>query len=1070
MKAKYLVITFLLALLALIVYQMMRYESDIRSDHIVKIKVQDDSKPLIREMPHEQLYEQALKAEYSFMAKGAYFKAANIQILLGKKTLDWEPLFLKGVNLGVAMPGKYATEFTLSFDEYLNWFSLIGKMNANVIRIYTVLPPEFYEAFCYYNLHNNDKKLYLLQGVWIEEPEESNYYHAKTQREFQKEIIDVLDVIHGNAVIEPRAGHASGTYASNISSYVIGIILGREWEPKAVSHTNLVNALHHYTGEFISVNNATAMEVWLAQMMDFTVLYETQRYAAQRPISFVNWLTLDPMYHTTEFIENKKIKEYDNDKESIDLRKFNASDLFAPGIFASYHVYPYYPDFIYLQKSYADAKNRYGQKDNFTGYLQDLKAHHPGMPLVIAEYGLPSSRGNSHYTPDGFNQGGLSEKEQNERSELLTYDIADTHCAGAIFFEWIDEWFKFNWLVMDFEQPMERRMFWHNMENPEKNFGVMAIESKNKILDGKLDDWKNISTEKDNMFIECDADASYFYIVAHLPSFDFSKNKFHIALDTYDKKKGDHQLPFLKEEIANGIEFLLDFNDTANAKILVDDQYSVYTDIYNAPVPVYGSKENNNGKFIEEFLLANRGKISLLGDTIKPIVHNRSRLIFGNNSKPESSNADWFWNNKTKNLEIRLTWHLINVSDPSQRYVLDDQPGTPDIEYTQTPGITLIGYETTKNEKILNEVTQFCTWEPWEKPSYQCRLKPIYYGLQKCFENLPKPPEQINSTGITGQFTITPFYQNKTAAISLSFSANDEKQYVLVLPALEKYGLKATFGLVATQSDSSSKQQKSSPSFKEIDREDIRTLVKQGHEIALQMDTAMITKLNPNDLLSVIKSSSAFLKGVTGTTLSTVQYPTLAVKPHWVTAAYNSGAIFVQTQQKKTESANLTPATVLMKGNDPYSCKALDSTLNKAVAKWTIFNYLHVREPIENQPYRSLRNRDKDGVNYELFERHIRLYRNAGYWIAPIASVEKYLKEKEASTLSVVEHDNLILLNVKNKLDSKYDQPLTIAFITAYKKLKITNSAADGIYEARDGKINFDILPNREVIIEILEK
>jgi len=1070
MKAKYFVITFLLALLALIVYQMMRYESEIRSEHIVKIKIQDDSKPLIKEMPYEQLYEQALNAEYSFMAKGDYFKASNIQILKGKKIVDWETLFLKGVNLGVAMPGKYATEFTLSFDEYLNWFNLIGKMNANVIRIYTVLPPEFYEAFSYYNLHNNDKKLYLLQGVWIEEPEESNYYHVRTQREFQKEIIDVLDVIHGNAVIEPRPGHASGTYASNISTYVIGIILGREWEPKAVSHTNLVNASHHYTGEFISVNNATAMEVWLAQMMNFTVLYETQSYAAQRPVSFVNWLTLDPMYHTTEFIENKKIKEYDNDQESIDLRKFNASELFAPGIFASYHVYPYYPDFIYLQKNYADAKNRYGQKDNFKGYLEDLKTHHPGIPLVIAEYGLPSSRGNSHYTPDGFNQGGLNEKEQTERSELLTYDIADTHCAGAIFFEWIDEWFKFNWLVMDFEQPMERRMFWHNMENPEKNFGIMAIESKSKILDGKLEDWKNITGDRNKTFIACDADASYFYIVAHLPDFDFSKNKFHIALDTYDKKKGDHRLPFLKDEIANGIEFLLDFNDTTNAKILVDDQYSVYTDIYNAPVPIYGSKENNNGKFIEELLLANRGKITLLGDTIKPVVHNRSHLIFGNNSQPEYSNADWFWNNSTKNLEIRLTWHLINVSDPSGRSVLDDQKGTPDIEYTQTPGITLLAYETTKNEKVLNELTQFYTWEPWEKPSYQARLKPVYYGLQKCFENLPTVTEDLSSRDVASKFTITPFYENKPAAISISFSATDEKQYVQLLPALKKYGIKATFGLVATQPDPTSTPQKSSPLLKQINQEYLMALVQQGHEIALQMDTVLLSKLNALELQSAIKSSSYFLTQVTGIKPLTIQYPALTIRPHWLTAAYNSGAIFVQTQQKKIGSKGEDPVTILMKGNDPHSCKALDSILREATSKWTIFNYLQILDPSENQPYRNLKNKDKDGVSYELFERHVRLYRNADYWIAPIASVEKYLKEKETSTLSVVEHDNLILLNVKNKLDSKYDQPLTIAFITTYKKLKVTNSAADGIYETRNGKIYFNILPNREVIIEILEK
>ena len=79
------------------------------------------------------------------------------------------------------------------------------------------------------------------------------------------------------------------------------------------------------------------------------------------------------------------------------------------------------------------------------------------MPLIIAEYGLPSSRGNSHYTTLGLNQGGHSEQEQAKLSWQLTKDIYDTKCGGAIFFEWIDEWFKFNWMVMDFEQPYERR-------------------------------------------------------------------------------------------------------------------------------------------------------------------------------------------------------------------------------------------------------------------------------------------------------------------------------------------------------------------------------------------------------------------------------------------------------------------------------------------------------------------------------------------------------------------------------------------------------------------------------------
>ncbi len=73
----------------------------------------------------------------------------------------------------------------------------------------------------------------------------------------------------------------------------------------------------------------------------------------------------------------------------------------------------------------------------------------------------------------------------------LTKDIYDTKCGGAIYFEWIDEWFKHNWLVMDFEQPYDNRKLWHNMENPEQNFGIYAYESRSKTIDGKINDWEN---------------------------------------------------------------------------------------------------------------------------------------------------------------------------------------------------------------------------------------------------------------------------------------------------------------------------------------------------------------------------------------------------------------------------------------------------------------------------------------------------------------------------------------------------------------------------------------------------
>ncbi len=116
------------------------------------------------------------------------------------------------------------------------------------------------------------------------------------------------------------------------------------------------------------------------------------------------------------------------------------------------------------------------------------------------------------------------------------------------------------------------------------------------------------------MAILADADPGYFYIATHLPNLNFKTNNIYIAIDTYDEEKGDHRLPFLNEEFENGIEFLLEFNSLDSAIILVDEQYSVFTDIYNDVIPVYASKKNSNAKFIHQDLLSNRGREGLFGE------------------------------------------------------------------------------------------------------------------------------------------------------------------------------------------------------------------------------------------------------------------------------------------------------------------------------------------------------------------------------------------------------------------------------------------------------------------------
>jgi len=1062
MKSKFIFIILLLALLVFTVYKMMQFESFIREERKVKLYVEDESKPLFSKFSDEVLRNIAMNADYYFTANGNYFKGLKMHYQDDEKQLIWEDLFLKGVNLGAAIPGKFPAEFSLTFDEYLEWIRLIGEMNANVIRIYTILPPEFYEAIAYYNLHYFDKPLYLMQGVWTEVPVNENYYDPDFVHDFEKEIIDVIDVIHGNAVLKEHSGKASGIYSTDISKYVVSLLLGREWEPGSVFKTNQINAIKQYNGDFVSMNNGNAMEAWLAKMMDFTVLYETQQYRFQHPVSFVNWLPLDPMYHNTEIIENKRVREYDNDLESVDFMMFHATELFLPGIYAAYHVYPYYPDFIYLQESYIHSPGQDSAKDSYFQYLKDLKQHTLGMPLIIAEYGLPSSRGNSHFSPFGFHQGGHSEATQASLSLTLTKDIVNSLCAGAIYFEWIDEWFKHNWLVMDFEQPAEDRKLWHNMENPEQNFGIYAMENKIKSIDGNLKDWNAEMSNNEQINLLCDADASYFYIAPVIPGFDFSRFNLYLVIDTYDKEKGDHRLPFSNKVFDNGFEFLLEFKSTDSAFILVDEPYSVFTDIYNGHIPVCASKKNNDGKFIHQYMLTNRSRVSLTGQRTDSVIVDRSPLIHGNSSYPEYSNADWYFNDINKSLEIRLDWHLLNVSDPAKRFVLDDIVGTSDIEYVETDAFKMYVFLTDKNNILIRQYPEESPysfiWDEWETPDYTERLKPLYFTLQDYFKNLSiqNQDEAIENQRIES-FRIADYFNNKDGAVSISFDDASFSQYKYGLPVLKKYGLSASFGVIPELLDDAHRlyELEDDALLKRLSTKEVKEMAIY-HDIAFQpLPNATI---DDSKFFSLEEKSEAVVRSL-----------------HWNKTAFDIPAphslIFVRKSSQerilRTDYDGIKYSVV----HTDFSQDALDSILRSHKQQWTIIVYHHLYETQTEIPHQINKDKaDKLFIHKSDFEQQVRLLRNSNYWISSETRVFKYRKERIESSIQTEQFKNMIFLKVINRLDPDvYDQPLTLEFKSNARIIKLEGSETDGTYSNKKGFILFNALPNKEVTIEIVE-
>ena len=126
----------------------------------------------------------------------------------------------------------------------------------------------------------------------------------------------------------------------------------------------------------------------------------------------------------------EKSKEYDNDAVGLDGVKMRANPAFPTGVFASYHAYPYYPEFLLVDPGYSKARSPDGPS-NYFGYRRDLVEHHGDMPVVISEYGVPSTRGIGHFQPQGWHHGGHSEQQQALVNARLTRDIYASGAAGA---------------------------------------------------------------------------------------------------------------------------------------------------------------------------------------------------------------------------------------------------------------------------------------------------------------------------------------------------------------------------------------------------------------------------------------------------------------------------------------------------------------------------------------------------------------------------------------------------------------------------------------------------------------
>lgn len=659
---------------------------------------------------------------------------------------------IRGVNLGSGKPGEWSTDFAIDKETYLRWFGWMQEMGANTVRVYTIQADEFYEAFYEYN-REREEPLYLLQGVWVNDYVQNSHRDAYDD-DFLGTFLDdcrtMVDVIHGDKKISLGrvASAGSGTYRRDISQWVIGYILGVEWEDVTVVYTDEkyagMEGYTSYQGDYLySSADATPFEVMLTRVGDQIIEYESNRYKQQRLLAFSNWPTTDP------FTYPDRVSNFFMKCACVDVEHIKSTESFLAGQFASYHVYPYYPDYL----NYVDDWSAYGldasayalgsgKHNTYRAYLNMLTAHHT-MPVVISEFGVSTGRGMAQRDQNtGRNQGNMSEREQGQALVDCYKDIMQAGCAGGCVFSWQDEWFKRTWNTM-YAVDLKRTPYWSDYQTNEQYFGLLSFDPGEETsvcyVDGDISEWseEDLAAEQDGISVSVKYDEKFVYFLVHKDGLRFGGETLYLPIDT-TQKTGSSYCENYGLLFDRAADFLLVINGRNDSRLQVQERYESLRSTYAQNVSDFDTylKENqpevDSPLFVNIDMILQTATVLIYGDNTAPAETFETGLLTYGNANPSSpafnSLADFICQGDY--IEVKLPWQLLNFADPSRMEIHDDYYGGNYGVAYQGIDTLYVGAGTAETEGRIR--LEPLALEGWGN-SVTCheRLKNSYYMLQK---------------------------------------------------------------------------------------------------------------------------------------------------------------------------------------------------------------------------------------------------------------------------------------------------------------------------------------------------
>lgn len=393
---------------------------------------------------------------------------------------------------------------------------------------------------------------------------------------------------------------------------------------------------------------------------------------------------------------------------------------------------------------------------------------------MISEYGVPSSRGVAHLHPQGWGHGGHDEQAMARIDARLTREIREAGAAGAILFAWLDEWFKKNWVVIDFEIPLDNTRQWHNVMDAEQNYGILGQYAGDRDgtprLGGDPARWRALPVVQDSedapgltpRALRAGADESYYYLAVELGPgrFPWDSLGLQLAIDTYLPALGQHRLPRSGVRSEIGFEFLVDLVSPDSARMVVTPDYNRHDarvdpvtgdDVgrfYRRPIITL---DRDDGRFDSLLVITNRARFGRDGSFFPAKGYDRGRLRHG--TEAGSTLNDWYLDERAGLLELRIPWDLLNVTDPSTRTLLFDRTTSGEfgtapakdfhvgaVLYRKGPSPGVVGALPALAEGVWRTGTfAKWRWKGWSEPRSHGRLKPVYDSLKSVWAPAAAP-------------------------------------------------------------------------------------------------------------------------------------------------------------------------------------------------------------------------------------------------------------------------------------------------------------------------------------------